>query len=77
MSKADDPYLLPNGTLRNKLGFTDPKRLQEAEDEFVAGREKLLRDRLPTPPFTYATLKAIHRDLFQDVYHWVLIFAES
>ena len=70
MSGADDPYLLPNGTLRNKLGIADASRLGAAEGDLVAVRERLLRDRLPGPPFTFGTLKAVHHDLFQDVYAW-------
>lgn len=70
MSSRDDLYLLPNGTLRNKLGITDQQRLSEAEYELVAARELGLRGRLPGPPFTFDTLKSIHRELFQDVYEW-------
>lgn len=70
MGSADDPYLLPNGTLRNKLGITDPSRLSQAEADRVAVRELALRGRLPKPPFNFSTLQAIHRELFQDLYDW-------
>lgn len=70
MSGSDDSYLLPNGTLRNKLGITKQHLLETAEADRVAVREKLLLQRLPGPPFTFETLKSIHRELFQDVYDW-------
>lgn len=70
MSDRNDPYLLPNGTLRNKLGITDQEDLAVADAEQVASRELALRGRLPGPPFTFETLKSIHRELFQDIYDW-------
>ncbi len=70
MPGADDPYLLPNGTLRNKLGITGQAELSIAEADLAAVRERLLRTRLPGPPFTFDTLKMIHFELFQDVYAW-------
>lgn len=70
MPGGDDPYLLPNGTLRNKLGITDQDELQQAESRITAARGALLERDLPKPPFTFDTLRAIHRELFQDVYAW-------
>ena len=70
MPGGNDPYLLPNGTLRNKLGLTDPDELQRAENRITAARGALLERDLPKPPFTFETLKAIHFELFQDVYAW-------
>ena len=70
MPRADDPYLLPNGTLQNKLGIKNAAELQRREGELAAARENVLLNNLPRPPFTYATLKRVHRDLFQDVYDW-------
>ena len=70
MSQRDDPYLQPNGTLRNKLGITDQALLSLAEADLVAARAKLLELSLPGPPFSFDTLKAIHHELFQDVYTW-------
>ena len=70
MPEADDPYLLPNGTLRNKLGITNPEALARAENGFVTARTSELSERLPRAPFTFETLRGIHRSLFQDVYDW-------
>lgn len=70
MPQRDDPYLQPNGTLRNKLGITDQALLSLAEADLVAARAKLLELNLPRPPFSFDTLKAIHHELFQDVYTW-------
>ena len=70
MSQRDDPYLQPNGTLRNKLGITDQALLSLAEADIVAAHAGLLELNLPRPPFSFDTLKAIHHELFQDVYTW-------
>ena len=70
MPRSDDPYLQPNGTLRNKLGITDQAPLSLAEADLVAARAKLLELNLPPPPFSFDTLRAIHHELFQDVYAW-------
>ena len=70
MPRSDDPYLQPNGTLRNKLGITDQALLSLAEADLVAARAKLLELNLPRPPFSFDTLKVIHHELFQDVYTW-------
>ena len=68
MPRSDDPYLQPNGTLRNKLGITDQALLSLAEAP--SARAKLLELNLPPPPFSFDTLRAIHHELFQDVYAW-------
>ena len=70
MPGGNDPYLLPNGTLRNKLGLTNQDELQRAENRITAARGALLERDLPGPPFTFDTLKAVHFELFQDVYAW-------
>lgn len=70
MATAEDPYLLPNGTLRNKLGITDQAKLTKVEADRVAVREAALRGRLPKPPFTFATMRQIHAELFGSVYGW-------
>jgi cell filamentation protein len=64
----DDPYLYP-GTrlLRNRLGITDPKALDEVERRFVIQRA---RRGMPGGSFDLAHLRAIHRHLFQDIYDW-------
>ena len=65
-----DPYLLPNGTLRNKLGIIDQGKLTAAEADLAAIMERQLRLALPQPPFTFDTLKHIHKMLFSDIYDW-------
>jgi cell filamentation protein, protein adenylyltransferase len=70
MASPDDPYVLPNGTLRNTLGLTDAGKLMSAEVDLAGVREWILRASLPRPPFTFDTLKTIHRTLFQDIYSW-------
>lgn len=70
MASFNDPYTLANGTLRNALGLTDASKLLSAEADLVGMREWILRATLPPPPFTFDTLKTIHRTLFQDLYAW-------
>ena len=68
---AADPYCYPGTTvLRNKLDIRDPEFLQRAQDDLAAARYAGLTACLPKPPFTFDTLKSIHRELFQDVYDW-------
>ena len=70
MTGGADPYLLPNGTLKNKLGLADADELQKAEDRITAARGALLNLDLPGPPFGFGTLQAMHHALFQDLYNW-------
>jgi cell filamentation protein len=64
----DDPYVYPGTkTLRNILGITDSKLLDQAERNLVTDR---LSQRIPRGKFDLAHLRAIHRHLFQDVYDW-------
>jgi cell filamentation protein len=67
---VSDPYVFPNGTLRNKLGITDQDILNRVESDLVGIREGLFVRSPPSPPFTFETLKTIHAALFQDVYDW-------
>jgi cell filamentation protein len=65
-----DPYLLPNGTIRNKLGVRDAGELSKREDQITTVRQALLDKRGVRPPFNFDALKRIHWYLFQDVYDW-------
>lgn len=66
-----DPYLLPNGTLRNRLGLTDSASLARHEEHFVNLRMgSLLQGDDDGAPFDFRKLLAIHRHIFQDVYEW-------
>lgn len=71
MPPNDDLYLYPGTTtLKNKLGIRDPEALERAQDERAAARYAILERNLPTPPFTFETLRETHRQLFGSVYEW-------
>ena len=65
-----DPYLQDDGqTLRNKLGIvSNPELLQSTEAEFVELRMARLRANGLPDAQGFALLKAVHHQLFQDVY---------
>ena len=66
-STAWEQYVDPaSGTLRNKLGVTDPYVAAEIERGATTAR---LAD-LPRTPHTPEGYKSIHKHLFQDVYEW-------
>ncbi len=70
MAYEEDPYLLPNGTLRNKLGISDAEEFTQIEADLVLNRELSLTSKGPKGKFDFKLLKAIHHYLFQDVYEW-------
>ena len=70
MAYEEDPYLLPNGTLKNKLGISDAEELAQVEADLVENRELSLTNKGPTGKFDFRLLKAIHHYLFQDIYEW-------
>lgn len=68
-----EPYLDPNsGVLRNKLGITDPVELASADRIISTIRADNLGDLLERAPFMPMAdaFRALHRDLFGDVYDW-------
>jgi cell filamentation protein len=67
---VSDPYVLPNGTLRNRLGIDDASELSRREDQLTAVRQAILVRKGLGPPFNFDKLKEIHRYIFQDVYEW-------
>lgn len=68
---SPDPYIDPStGVLRNKVGATDEGTLAKAEGALTYARAAELLERPPTPTGDLAELRAIHRQLFQDVYDW-------
>lgn len=69
-SVSDDPYVLPNGVLINKLGITTTAELNAAETELVTIRLAMLAESPIAGDFDLAHLQAIHGFLFQDVYPW-------
>ncbi len=65
---SDDPYVWPGtAVLRNKLGISDEDELDYRERELVSMRR---REGIPAGRFDLKHLRAIHRQLFQDVYDW-------
>ena len=66
---ARDPYLQPNGVLRNKLGMQDGYELLAYEKDFVVTRYIDLKKQT-FRAFDLNTLKKIHGEMFQDVYDW-------
>lgn len=65
----DDPYVLENGTLKNKLGITDYDELRRAEAGIGAAKlidvgSTFLRD------FDAKLLKDLHKHIFEDIYDW-------
>ncbi|RRS01159.1 hypothetical protein EIP75_21525 [Aquabacterium soli] len=62
-----------NGVFRNKLGITDARELKAAEYSLTSMRmAELEAGRTPPLPQSFGLdrLRAIHGNLFQDVYEW-------
>ncbi|WP_299429725.1 Fic family protein [uncultured Meiothermus sp.] len=74
MSELDmsDPYLQPNGTLKNLHRLTDASKLRELEYLLVEQRSfEIVSGQFDIPKtFDEAHLKAIHKHLFQDTFEW-------
>ena len=72
-----DPYVLENGeTLKNLLGITDSKKLQQAETDI--GYVKLLNaeDQFKTE-CDINLIKNIHKHIFRDIYEWAGEFRKT
>jgi cell filamentation protein len=67
---VNDPYLLGNGTLRNKLGISNAAELKSTETFRTNMRQAFLSDEGPSTQFGLDELQRIHQFLFQDVYEW-------
>jgi cell filamentation protein len=65
-----DPYSLPNGTLRNRLGIDDAKALEAAEADITGARLVALRQLHLPGSYDLDHLRAFHRYIFGDVYEW-------
>lgn len=64
-----DPYIIPNtNVLKNKLGITDHKELDEAESIITAS--KLIDVESVKGNFDYQHLMDIHKHIFGDLYEW-------
>jgi len=68
---ADDLYCYP-GTkaLVNRFGIRDEEQLETVERKLTYLRVTELMKQPPAGHFDLAHLKAIHHDIFQDVYEW-------
>ena len=65
---APDPYCYPGtGVLKNRLGITDQRERDAFEAMITAQRAE---EPLPIGRLGYAHYRAVHRDLFQDVFSW-------
>ena len=66
---TNDPACYPNSTvLVNHLGIRDAEELAEVEKALTESRAALFEPDFSA--FDLATLQAIHRHLFQDIYPW-------
>ncbi|WP_392342484.1 hypothetical protein [Leifsonia sp.] len=66
-----DPYLEPaSGILRNNVGITDQRALDDAEADLVEARRVQMILRPVKATGDLRQLQAIHGQLFQDVYDW-------
>lgn len=64
-----DPYILANGTLKNKLGITEYEELKKAECDICFVKLMSL-DEIDVN-CDYATLiKRIHNHIFSDIFEW-------
>ncbi len=54
----------------NKLGITDSYKLRAAETDFSTLQYELYRINPPPPAFNLQHLKAIHKQLFGNIYAW-------
>jgi cell filamentation protein len=66
----NDPYALPNGVLRNKLGITDPLVLAQAEADITNARLLSLARRLLPGAYDLLHLQGFHSVVFGDLYDW-------
>ena len=71
MPDGSDPYTYPGtDVLRNLLDVRDPQRLAAFEANATAARIIELDAAPLVGRFDGTHLKAIHRHIFQDIYHW-------
>ena len=56
----NDPYALPNGVLRNRLGITDPQMLTSAEADITRARLVMLTERRLPGAYDLSHLQAFH-----------------
>jgi cell filamentation protein len=67
----EDPYADPvTGVLRNKLGLSAARELEDAEREITHAALVFLKEAPVQPTYDLGHLCAIHRRIFGDIYHW-------
>lgn len=65
----DDPFLQENGTLKNKLGITDPDKLEEVSYKNSAKKAvQILQSNFKVKSID--DLNKIHKEMFKDVFDW-------
>jgi cell filamentation protein len=67
---VNDPYAMPNGVLRNKLGITDQQLLAAAEADITRPRLVMLSERPLPGTYDLGHLQAFHAAVFGDIYPW-------
>lgn len=67
---GEDIIYMDGDVFKNKLTIQDPAKLEEAEKELSAMRAQNLLQQPISGNFDLPHLKAIHRELFGDVYDW-------
>jgi cell filamentation protein len=67
----EDPYTDPvTGVLRNKLGLTTARELEDAEREITHAALVYLKEAPVPPAYDPGHLCAIHRRILGDIYDW-------
>ena len=66
----NDPYAMPNGVLRNKLGITDHQLLDAAEADITRARLVMLTERPLPGAYDLGHFQAFHAAIFGDIYPW-------
>lgn len=60
----DDPYILKNGTLKNKLNIKDPIKLDKAEVALTADRLVEIEKNGPKGAFNFAQNCSLHSQVY-------------
>ena len=64
-----DPYIQENGTLKNKLGITEYKDLNNAEKDIGFVKLIDIGERFKQK-YDIEYIKSIHRHIFEDIFDW-------
>ena len=69
-SPENDPYVMENGVLINKLGLTDTQTLNVVELRIASLEVNRILKELPPATFDLAYHRQLHYQIFQLVYPW-------